>query len=143
MNVEFENGRPKGYLTVKEYASKMYVHPNCIRRYIKEERIQSEKIGNIRYIKENTPYPDPKIRGPEFKMIVSQDRSQNIKTFSERLQASILGAGIRVSDFAKTMDISYSAAHSYLHGRRCPNLNTTIEIARRFHLSLDWLCGLE
>lgn len=143
MNVEFENGRPKGYLTVKEYASKMHVHPNCIRRYIKEERIQSEKIGNIRYIKENTPYPDPKIRGPEFKMTVSQDRSQNIKMFSERLQASILGKGIRVSEFARTMDISYLTANNYLHGRRCPNLNTAIEIARRFHLSLDWLCDLD
>lgn len=140
MNVEFENGRPKGYLTIREFASKSYVHPNSVRRYIRIGKIQATMIGNTLYIKEGTPYPEPEKRGAKFKKDANSNDPESLQIFAERLSLALKNSDLAFSDFAKMMGFSYATARNYVHGRRHPTLKMAIEISKKLHISLDWLC---
>ena len=57
MTIEVIDGRPVGYLTVKEYARKHFVVPDVIRKKIFLGRIEVLKIGYGLWINEKEPYP--------------------------------------------------------------------------------------
>lgn len=55
-----EDGTIQGYLTAVEYAIKNGISDCMVRRQVQLGVIPSIKIGNINYIKEDTPYPSLK-----------------------------------------------------------------------------------
>ena len=53
-DVIFEDGKPRGFLTVTEMAAKMNVGRTTIRLYIERGWLKAVRVGDSYYIPENT-----------------------------------------------------------------------------------------
>lgn len=62
--------------------------------------------------------------------------------FSERLKELRLEARMTQHQIAKRLKIAQSSYARYEYGKREPNLQTVVEIAKIFCVSCDYLLGL-
>jgi len=63
--------------------------------------------------------------------------------FSERLKELRLEFGLSQDALAKKVGITHTAIFLWEQGKRVPNLDAVITIAKYFGVSLDYLAGLE
>lgn len=57
MFVEIQNGRIVGYITSRELAKKLNVSIEAIRVWVSRGKLESLKVGNELWFKEDTKYP--------------------------------------------------------------------------------------
>ena len=62
--------------------------------------------------------------------------------FSDRLRELVNIKAVTQRDFAEAVNISASTMSAYLKGQKKPSLDTLINIANVYDISIDWLCGL-
>ena len=60
----------------------------------------------------------------------------NMSTFIKRCREE---AGLTQAQLAEKMDVSVVAVQNWENGKNLPDLGMLVEIARTFHVSLDWL----
>ncbi|MBR1645234.1 MAG: helix-turn-helix transcriptional regulator [Selenomonadaceae bacterium] len=68
---------------------------------------------------------------------------ERARIFGRRLQQARKDAGLSRRDFAERIEISWRRLVAYELGTREPPLAILVNIARRLHVSLDWLIGLK
>lgn len=61
------NGKPRGYLSSKEFAESVGVQQTTVRIWIRREKLEAIKVGNEWFIRIGTPRPEEKRRGPKKK----------------------------------------------------------------------------
>ena len=66
-----------------------------------------------------------------------------LKDFVERLEACRKKAKLPQRKTAELLDIGFSTYRRYEKGERIPNLEDAAKMAKLFHVSLDYLAGLE
>ena len=59
-----------------------------------------------------------------------------MSTFIKRCREE---AGLTQAQLAEKMDVSVVAVQNWENGKNLPDLGMLVEIARTFHVSLDWL----
>lgn len=63
--------------------------------------------------------------------------------FGEKLKILRAKLGISQKELAQRIHISKSAISAYESGTRCPEYGTLIKLARLFHVTTDYLLGIE
>lgn len=63
--------------------------------------------------------------------------------FGERIRTVRKNAGCSQKEFCSLLDIPQSTLSAYETDRMQPTVATLINIATRFNVSMDWLCGIE
>lgn len=63
--------------------------------------------------------------------------------FGERIRAIRKSTGCNQKDFGALLDIPQSTLSAYEIDRMQPTITFLINIATKFNVSLDWLCGIE
>lgn len=66
----------------------------------------------------------------------------NENVISSRIKELRTGLNLTQSQFADSLNISTVSISSYETGAKTPSLDMIINIARKYNISLDWLCGL-
>ena len=67
---------------------------------------------------------------------------ERARTFGQRLKMARKDAGLSRQDLADVIGITVNGFGLYETDLREPSLKTLVKIARRLHVSLDWLIGL-
>lgn len=68
----------------------------------------------------------------------------NMKTqFGERIQIIRKNAGCSQKKFGLELNIPQTTLSAYETDRMQPTVSTLINIATKYNVSMDWLCGLE
>ena len=67
----------------------------------------------------------------------------DIVIFGERLKQLRSSLNLSQREFAEKVGITASALSTYEKGQKNPSVLVAINIAKEFHVSLDWLCGLK
>ena len=63
--------------------------------------------------------------------------------FGERIRTIRKNAGCSQKEFCSVLDIPQSTLSAYETDRMQPTVATLINIATKFNVSMDWLCGIE
>ena len=63
--------------------------------------------------------------------------------FGERIRAIRKNAGCSQKEFCSLLDIPQSTLSAYETDKMQPTISSLINIATKFNVSLDWLCGIE
>ena len=63
--------------------------------------------------------------------------------FGERIRTIRKNAGCSQKEFCSVLDIPQSTLSAYETDRMQPTVATLINIATKFNVSIDWLCGIE
>ena len=63
--------------------------------------------------------------------------------FGKRIRAVRKNAGCSQNEFCETLDIPQSTLSAYETDRMQPTVASLVNIATRFNVSLDWLCGID
>lgn len=63
--------------------------------------------------------------------------------FGERIRTVRKSAGYNQNEFCSLLNIPQSTLSAYETDRMPPTIATLINIATRFNVSLDWLCGIK
>ncbi len=63
--------------------------------------------------------------------------------FGERIRTIRKKAGYNQTEFCSLLDIPQSTLSAYETDRMQPTIVTLVNIATKFNVSLDWLCGIE
>lgn len=63
--------------------------------------------------------------------------------FGERIRAIRKNAGCNQNEFCSTLGIPQSTLSAYETDRMQPTISSLINIAMKFDVSLDWLCGID
>lgn len=63
--------------------------------------------------------------------------------FGERIRAIRKNAGCSQKEFCSVLDIPQSTLSAYETDRMQPTVVTLINIATKFNVSMDWLCGIK
>ena len=66
----------------------------------------------------------------------------NENVISSRIKELRTSLKLTQNQFAKTLNISTVSISSYETGSKTPSLDMIITIAKKYNVSLDWLCGL-
>lgn len=64
------------------------------------------------------------------------------KNFAKQIKKLRKSLGMNQKDFAAKLDIRQSTLSSYENGAISPSTDMLMTIAKQFHVSIDWLCGL-
>lgn len=64
-------------------------------------------------------------------------------SFSERLKELRIDRGLSQDQLAKKVGLTHTAIGLWELGKRAPNLNAVIELAKFFDVSLDYIAGIE
>lgn len=64
-----------------------------------------------------------------------------LETFPARIAELRKSLGMTQREFAKELDITAATISAYENGAKFPSIVTVYEIAQRFGVSIDWLCG--
>lgn len=65
------------------------------------------------------------------------------ETFPARIAELRKSLGMTQRDFAKELNITAATISAYENGAKFPSIVTVYDIAQRFGVSIDWLCGNE
>ena len=65
-----------------------------------------------------------------------------LEIFSQRLRELRLSLEMTQKEFAKELGITASALSSYEKNNINPSISIAKRIAEKYHVSIDWLCGL-
>lgn len=63
--------------------------------------------------------------------------------FSKRLKELRMEAGLSQDKLAKEVGLTHTAIGLWEQGKRVPNLDAVVELAKFFKVSIDYLAGLE
>lgn len=63
--------------------------------------------------------------------------------FSTRIKELRISKNLTQGTFAESINVSPSAISSYEIGARSPSLDMMLNIAQKYNVSIDWLCGLD
>lgn len=66
----------------------------------------------------------------------------NRETFAARLKEIRLQTGKNQKDFAKTVQSTAATISAYENVTKNPSLEIVMNIAKKYNISIDWLCGL-
>lgn len=66
----------------------------------------------------------------------------SIETFAMRLKEIRLRTGKNQKDFAKTVQSTAATISAYENATKNPSLGIVMNIAEKYNVSIDWLCGL-
>ncbi|NBI73598.1 XRE family transcriptional regulator [Clostridiaceae bacterium] len=64
-------------------------------------------------------------------------------TFSKRLKGLRTSLSLTQSDFAKEIGTTQATLSSYENSSKLPSIDLLISIAKKYNVSIDWLCGLQ
>lgn len=67
----------------------------------------------------------------------------DLSVFGQRIKQLRQELGLSQREFAERVDITASALSAYEKGLKNPSVNVAINIAAKFNISMDWLCGLK
>lgn len=62
--------------------------------------------------------------------------------FKERLHQLVEGSGKTLQALSDDLNMSAPTLSRYLSGKRTPDLPYVIKISQHFHISIDWLLGI-
>lgn len=65
------------------------------------------------------------------------------KKIGERIRLVRKNTGCNQKEFGSLLNIPQSTLSAYETGRMQPTVTSLINIAKKFNVSLDWLCGIE
>ncbi|WP_066715695.1 helix-turn-helix domain-containing protein [Clostridium sp. Marseille-P299] len=65
-----------------------------------------------------------------------------LELFSQRIKELRTKIGITQKDFADAVHITTATLSSYENGIKKPSLSVLADIAERYTVSIDWLCGM-
>lgn len=65
-----------------------------------------------------------------------------LEIFAQRLRELRTSLGMTQKDFANELNITASALSSYEKNNINPSISIAKRIAEKYHVSIDWLCGL-
>lgn len=66
----------------------------------------------------------------------------DLKTFSGRLKELRKSLNLTQAEFVKDIDITAAALSAYEKNLKNPSIGVVKRIASKYHVSIDWLCGL-
>lgn len=75
-------------------------------------------------------------------LIESLEESMQEKNFATQIKELRKSLGLNQKTFAAKLGIRQSTLSSYENGAISPSTEMLIAIAKEFHVSIDWLCGL-
>lgn len=67
----------------------------------------------------------------------------DLNIFSDRLQVLMDSHGMSGADLAKAINSTNASVSRYLNRLRVPTIDQVYHIAQYFHVSMDWLLGLD
>lgn len=65
-----------------------------------------------------------------------------LQIFSDRLKELRTSLGLTQAQFVEELEITASALSAYEKNQKNPSISVAKRIAEKFHVSIDWLCGL-
>lgn len=65
-----------------------------------------------------------------------------LEIFAQRLRELRMSLGMTQKEFANELNITASALSSYEKNNINPSISIAKRIAEKYHVSIDWLCGL-
>lgn len=63
-------------------------------------------------------------------------------TLSTRIKELRISKGLTQKELAENLNVSTVSVSSYETGAKTPSLDMVINIAQKYNVSIDWLCGL-
>lgn len=66
-----------------------------------------------------------------------------VKLFAERLRQARRNVGMTQADVAYALYTDQCMISRYETGERIPDMPRTVELAKMYGVSMDWLCGME
>ncbi len=143
--IQITNGHVDGYLTILEFAKKIYVDKRTVRAWIRRGKVHPLRIGYQIFIPETQGYPEEKrgTRGKKRNIVGLYCEEERMMVFCERLDQVLREKDLSETDLADMADILPQSVSRYISGKSVPSLLTTIKIAEALDVSLDWLCGID
>ena len=144
--IRFVNGKPEGYLTVKELAKKLFVTPNTIYVWMRRGKLEPIYICGAMYFPEDTKLPDEKPRGRRIHENGRYKSEQELRTMDIvrfRMKQRMIELGLTNVDLSVLIDCDERTISRYLNGRDGMSLGRFIAIAKALDVSTDWLCGIK
>ena len=65
-----------------------------------------------------------------------------LQAFSDRLKELRLSLGLTQTQFVEELGITAAALSAYEKNQKNPSISVAKRIAEKYHISIDWLCGL-
>ena len=75
--------------------------------------------------------------------VLVEVRDRNFTRFLERIRMLVYANKMNYNQLAKALNTPLNLFYRYENGTRTPDLKILIAVANYFHVSVDWLLGIE